>query len=269
MNRKSLLKILNLSDFIALDFETTGVDSVNDRIIEVAAIRFTDGKASDKFVKLVNPGRLIPDFITNITNISNDMVKDVPLEEEIVEELIKFIGDSPIVAHNTPFDIAFLKELAKRHNIKFIEPDLYDSLPLARTFIYHLPAFNLGVVSEYFGLSATGSHRAEKDTENCGIVFLNLIEEAASYPLHVISKILTLLKSTELHNKSLFVNIANELTKSGELKKGLTKSKENHIIQDNVYFHDGIKSIKSLAAEDVLGDADTRKDHNKSNILIL
>ncbi|MCK4904118.1 MAG: hypothetical protein KAS35_05455, partial [Candidatus Marinimicrobia bacterium] len=254
MNRKSLLKILNLSDFIALDFETTGVDSVNDRIIEVAAIRFTDGKASDKFVKLVNPGRLIPDFITNITNISNDMVKDARLEEEIVEELIKFIGDSPIVAHNTPFDIAFLKELAKRHNIKFIEPDLYDSLPLARTFIYHLPAFNLGVVSEYFGLSATGSHRAEKDTENCGIVFLNLIEEAASYPLHVISKILTLLKSTELHNKSLFVNIANELTKSGELKKGLTKSKENHIIQDNVYFHDGIKSIKSLAAEDVLGD---------------
>ena len=58
---KTLLKKLNLSDFIALDFETTGVDSVNDRIIEVAAIRFADGKAADKFVKLVNPGRPIPD----------------------------------------------------------------------------------------------------------------------------------------------------------------------------------------------------------------
>ena len=69
---KALLKKLNLSDFIALDFETTGVVSVNDRIIEVAAIRFTDGKATDKFVKLVNPGRPIPDFITNITNISNE-----------------------------------------------------------------------------------------------------------------------------------------------------------------------------------------------------
>ena len=254
MNRKSLLKTLNLSDFIALDFETTGVDSVNDRIIEVAAIRFTDGKASDKFVKLVNPGRPIPDFITNITNISDDMVKNVPLEGDIVDGLIKFIGDSPIVAHNTTFDIAFLQELAKRHNTKFIEPNLYDSLPLARTFLYHLPAFNLGVVSEYYGLSAEGSHRAEKDTENCGIVFVNLIEEAASYPLHVISGILALLKNTELHNKSLFVNIANELTKSGEIKKGLTKSKENHIIQDNVYFYDGIKSINSLAAEDVLGE---------------
>lgn len=254
MNLKILLKKLNLSDFIALDFETTGVDSVNDRIIEVAALRFTDGKVSDKFVKLVNPGRPIPDFITNITNISNDMVKDAPLEEEIVIELIKFIGASPIVAHNTTFDIAFLQELAKRYNKKFTEPDLYDSLPLARTFIYHLPAFNLGVVSEYYGLSAEGSHRAEKDTENCGIVFLNLIEEVASYPLHVISKILTLIKSTELHNKALFVNIANELTKSGEIKKGLTNSKEKHITQDNVYVHDGIKSINSLGAEDVLGE---------------
>lgn len=254
MNISNLLKTLNLSDFIALDFETTGVDSVNDRIIEVAAIRFTDGKATDKFVKLVNPGRPIPDFIINITNISNEMVKDAPLEKDIVDGLINFIGDSPIVAHNTPFDIAFLRELANRYTRKFIEPDLYDSLPLARTFLYHLPAFNLGVVSEYYGLSAEGSHRAEKDTENCGIVFLNLIEEAASYPLHVISKILTLLKNTQLHNKALFVNIANELTKSGEIKKGLTKSKERHKVQDNVYFHDGKQSIGGLAAEDVLGE---------------
>jgi ATP-dependent DNA helicase DinG len=253
MDRKNLLKKLNLSDFVALDFETTGIDSVNDRIIEVAAIRFTDGKASNKFVKLVNPGRPIPDFITNITNISNEMVKDAQLEEEIVEELTKFIGDSPIIAHNTTFDIAFLQELTKRHNINFTEPDLYDSLPLARTFLYHLPAFNLGVVSEYYGLSAEGSHRAEKDTENCGIIFLNLIEEAASYPLHVISKILELLKNTELNNKTLFINIANQLTKSGEIKKGLTKSKENHIVQDNVYFHAGKQSV-SLNAEDVLGE---------------
>ncbi len=192
MNLNSLLKTINLSDFVALDFETTGIDSANDRIIEVAAIRFINGKASDKFVRLVNPGREIPDFITNITNISNEMVKDAPPEEDIVKDLFKFIDASPIIAHNTPFDIAFLKELAKRHYIKFIEPDLYDSLPLARTFLYHLSAFNLGVVSEYYGLSAEGSHRAEKDTENCGIVFLNLVEEAASYPLHVISKILAL-----------------------------------------------------------------------------
>ncbi|MEE8341292.1 MAG: exonuclease domain-containing protein, partial [Candidatus Neomarinimicrobiota bacterium] len=257
MDRKNLLKKLHLSDFVALDFETTGLDSVNDRIIEVAVIRFSDGKVSDKFVKLVNPGRPIPEFITNITNISNEMIKDAPMEEDIVELLFEFIGESPIVAHNTPFDIAFLRELAMRHAVNFIEPDLYDSLPLARTFLYHLPAFNLGVVSEYYELSAEGSHRAEKDTENCGIVFLNLIAEASSYPLSVISKLLALLKNTDLNNKSLFINIANELTKIGDIKNGLVKSKEIHDVYDNVYIHNGDQSIVEVDAEEVLGENGT------------
>ena len=68
MNRNILLKKINLSDFVALDFETTGIDSVNDRIIEVAAIRFSAGKPADKFVKLINPGRIIPDFIRFFIN---------------------------------------------------------------------------------------------------------------------------------------------------------------------------------------------------------
>ena len=253
MEREALLKKLKLDDFVALDFETTGVDSAKDRIIEVAAIRFTNGEPAAKFVKLVNPEREISDIIVNITNITNEMVKDAPAEKEIVQDLFEFIGNSPIVAHNTPFDIAFLTELGKRYNIDFTIPDLYDSLPLARTFLFNLPAFNLGVVSEYYGLSAEGSHRAEKDTENCGIVFLNLVEEAASYPLQVISKILALTKNIELSNKTLFINLANELTNLGEVKKGLTKSKEQHNIQSNVYFHSGTNSIKNVVAEDVFG----------------
>ena len=254
MKLKELLDKIDLADFVALDFETTGLDSVKDRIIEVAAIRLIDGEVADKYVTLVNPGRQIPDFIVNITNISNSMVKEAPLEENIVEDLIDFIGVSPLVAHNTPFDIAFLTELANRYKVPFAEPKLYDTLPLARTFLYNLPAFSLGVVSEYYGLSAEGSHRAEKDTENCGIVFTNLIQEAASYPLQIISKLLVLLKGTSLSNKSLFVNIANELTKLGEVIKGLTISKETHIIKDNVFLNDGERSISNVNAEEVFGE---------------
>lgn len=254
MDKKTLLKKLNLSDFVAFDFETTGVDSTKDHIIEVAAIRFTDGKPTDKFVKLVNPERVISDLIVNITNITNEMVKDAPTEKEIVKDLFDFLGESPLVAHNTPFDIAFLKELAQNSEINYTEPVLYDTLPLARTFLYDLPAFNLGVVSEYYGLSAEGSHRAEKDTENCGTVFLNLIEETASYSLEVISKILAIQRNVELNNKNLYVNIANELTKSGEIKKGLTKSKTQHKSLDNVFFHKGTKSLKNIEPEDVFGN---------------
>jgi len=250
---KALLSKVDLSDFVAIDFETTGVDSTKDRIIEVAAIRFIDGKPMDKFVSLVNPERVISDLIVNITNITNEMVKNAPIEKDIVVDLFEFIGESPLVAHNTPFDIAFLKELAKRHNLEFEQPDLYDTLPLARTFFYYLPAFNLGVVSEYFGLSAEGAHRAEKDTENCGTIFLKMIEEAASYPLHVISKLLAVMKNVELSNKKLFVNIANELTKTGDLKSGLIKSKYEKQSKSNVYFHQGTKKIQNVTAKDVFG----------------
>ena len=255
MDRPKVLKVLNLSDFVALDFETTGVDTINDRIIEVAAIRFSDGVAKEKFVKLVNPGRPIPELITNITNISDEMVKDAPPEADIVNDLFDFIAKSPIVAHNTSFDIAFLKELAKRYKIQFTEPELYDTLPLARTFLYHLPSFNLGAVAEYCGLSATGSHRAEKDTENCGLIFLNLIEEAASYPLDVITKVLTLYKSTKLPNKALFIDIANALTKAGEMQQGLTNSKEAHSVFSNVFIHDGKNSLCDVNATDVFGNS--------------
>lgn len=253
MELKTLLSKVELSDFVALDFETTGVDSAKDRIIEVAAIRFIDGKPMDKFVSLVNPERVISDLIINITNITNEMVVDAPVEKDIVVELFEFIGKSPIVAHNTPFDIAFLKELVNRHNLNFEQPDLYDTLPLARTFFYSLPAFNLGVVSEFFGLSAEGAHRAEKDTENCGTIFLRIIEEVASYPLHVISKLLAVMKNVNLANKTLFVNIANELTKTGDLKNGLIESKYEKQSKSNVYFHQGTKNIQNVIAKDVFG----------------
>jgi len=254
MDRPTLLKALNLSDFVALDFETTGINASNDRIIEVAAIRFSDGVAIEKFVKLVNPGRPIPEIITNITNIFDAMVQDAPPEADIVDELFNFIGNSPIVAHNTAFDIAFLKELAKRHKVQFIEPKLYDTLPLSRTFLYHLPSFNLGAVTEYYGLSAAGSHRAEKDTENCGLIFLNLIEEAASYPLDIITKLLALYKVTELPNKHLLIDIANTLTKIGDLKQGLSGSKEKREIQSNVYVYKGSNLQDKVNATDVFGN---------------
>ena len=117
MKRAELLKSLDLSSFIALDFETTGLSKFTDRIIEVAAIIFKDGKIADSFVTLVNPKIQISDTITNITGITNEMVSHAPTEQEIVEELHSFIGNYPLVAHNMKFDEGFLKELFNRYNL--------------------------------------------------------------------------------------------------------------------------------------------------------
>ena len=115
MNQADLLSCLRLDSFIAFDFETTGLQVETDRPIEVAAILFKDGKPSDRYSTLINPMIPISDMIADITGITNEMVSSAPKESEVVDELFDFIGNSPIVAHNTPFDVSFLQAMAERH----------------------------------------------------------------------------------------------------------------------------------------------------------
>ncbi len=253
MNKKELFKKLNLDSFIAFDFETTGLDPQKDRIIEIAAIRFVDGEPADRFVTLLNPGFSISETIIDITGITNAMVANMPEEDEIIGEFLEFLGEEPLVAHNISFDISFLNLLRERHEKPQVEHRLYDTLQLARTFLFDQPAFNLGSISEYYGLSAEGAHRAESDAENGGEIFVQLVQEAASYPISVMSKILALVKSSDLPNKTLFVDIANTLTQLGIVKKGLVSSKIDRPRLENIFSKDGKSSIGSLSVKDVFG----------------
>ena len=114
MELPQLLRCLGLSDYIAFDFETTGLNPEDDRIIEIAAIKFVNGNLVDRFVKLINPGRPIDPFITDITGISDDMVRNKPIESDIVDEFLEFLTDLPLVAHNISFDKSFLDALCER-----------------------------------------------------------------------------------------------------------------------------------------------------------
>ena len=189
MEMKKLLNQLGLSEYIAFDFETTGLSPVDDKIIEIAAIKFLNGDPVDRFVKLINPERPIDPFITDITGISDKMVKGQPIESEILDDFLEFLSDLPLVAHNISFDKSFLDTLCSRYEKKKKNNQLFDTLQLSRTFLFFHPVHNLGTISEYFGLSSDGSHRAEIDTENCGMIFQKLVYEAASYPLETITKI--------------------------------------------------------------------------------
>ena len=254
MDRKNLLKKLNLDKFIALDFETTGLQIESDRIIEVAAILFENGEPTKRYVTLVKPDIPIPELIEDITGITNDMVASAPKEKDIVNKLFDFIGSFPIVAHNTPFDLSFLKSLSKRYQIDFTHPACYDTLTLSRAFLFFQPTHNLSAVSEFFGLSSEGAHRAESDTENTGYIFLHLIHEAASYKLDIITRIITLLKPFDIENRKLFIDIANTLAKNGDLKKGLVDSEINKSFTSNVYIKKGKKDISALNSDLVFSE---------------
>ena len=254
MDRSELLSSLKLDRFIAFDFETTGLQVETDRAIEVAAIMFKDGKPAEKFVTLINPQIPISDLIADITGITNEMVAEAPLEKEIIDDLFEFLGDYPIVAHNTPFDLSFLRAMAERHNKEFIERKCYDTLTLSRAFLFFQPTHNLSAVSEYFNLSSEGAHRAEKDTENCGEVFIELVHEVASYNLDLISNIISFLNPFEVHNKDLFINIGNLLTKKGNLKTAIVSSELAKPQNKNIFFHDAKTNINTTNSVDVFGE---------------
>lgn len=254
MDIESIFKELKLESFIAIDFETTGLSPYEDRVIEVAAIKYHNGLETDRYSTLVNPNRDISSLITGITSISNKMVRNAPDEENIIDDLIYFLEDLPLVAHNISFDWNVLNEMAKRYGRDVQKHELYDTLQLARSLLFDQPVFNLGALAEYYGSSSVGSHRAIKDTENCGMLFINLVKVLSGYSLEVISKTLALIGKNDIPNKSLYINYANALTIIGNLKEGLTNNKVERDQRPNTFLWEGSNNSEEISGEDVFDE---------------
>src|SRR4030065_902970 len=101
--------IPRMNPIVALDIETTGLDPHKDAIIEIGAVRFNGKRIEDEWSSLINPGRKIPPFITQLTGITDHMVLEAPPIQKIIPELHRFVGDLPILGHNVGFDLSFLR----------------------------------------------------------------------------------------------------------------------------------------------------------------
>jgi len=97
-----------MPSLVALDIETTGLDSRKDAIIEIGAVRFSASRIEAEFSTLINPNRIIPPEITQLTGINNQMVQKAPPLTAVLQELVDFVGDCPVVGHNVQFDLGFL-----------------------------------------------------------------------------------------------------------------------------------------------------------------
>ena len=255
MELTKLLSRLDLQIFVAFDFETTGLDAESDGVTEVAAIRFVNGERDDAYETLVNPQIPIPREITNITGISDEMVADAPTEDEVAKELTDFIGDSPIVAHNIGFDMQFLRRLSELvHPGGEVLNVQYDTLALARAFLFFLPNHRLGTVAEYLNYSRNGEHRAGADTEKVGKIFLDLIREVCSYDLAVIQKVIAAVKHHELPNKELYLNLANFLLRENRLGDGIVPSVIQKKTPSNVFVYEGEEDTVAESAKEVFGE---------------
>lgn len=164
-----------------IDFETTGMSpGMGDRATEVAVVIVADGKIVDQYQSLMNTGAYIPAFITELTGISNAMVRKAPPAAQVMNELAQFIGDTPLVAHNASFDSKFLDAEWSRIGHRRQQP-FACSMLLARRVYPESPNHKLGTLVSHLKLpSAARHHRALADAEMTAHLWLRMVSDLKS-----------------------------------------------------------------------------------------
>ncbi|MBQ9737809.1 MAG: PHP domain-containing protein, partial [Clostridia bacterium] len=159
--------------YIVFDIETTGLSPQKEAITEIGAVKLMDGEVVDTFSKLVNPNQSIPQKITEITGITDDMVKDAPSIEQILPLFLEFCGKNPVVAHNASFDVSFIKAAAERLEITFDNP-VIDTVGLSKELFPNENKHNLEAVCRRMEVSLTNHHRALDDAQATAEAFVKM-----------------------------------------------------------------------------------------------
>ncbi len=178
-DKKSIVKnydsTKDYDTYIVFDIETTGLSAINDKITEIGAIKIKDGQIIDKYSQLVNPERKIPEFITKLTGIDDEMVKDKPTIDKVIHEFNEFISDDVLVAHNANFDLGFIRENMEKNSIEVKNPVL-DTLELSRSVFPDLKSHKLNLISKHLGVKLENHHRAVDDATATADILLKILE---------------------------------------------------------------------------------------------
>ncbi|CDZ75016.1 DNA polymerase III PolC-type [Peptoniphilus sp. ING2-D1G] len=178
-DQEEILKIRKktFDSYVVFDIETTGFSPRTDKITEIGAVKLKNGKIIDKFSKLINPKKVIPKRVEELTGLSNVLLENEPSIDEVIYDFSEFCNNSILVAHNAKFDISFIKREFESHGIKF-DHSVLDTLSLARAVVKDSKRFNLSTLSKKLGVSLVGAHRAVNDAQATSEVFIKLLEIA-------------------------------------------------------------------------------------------
>ena len=161
---------LDNTTYCVFDLETTGISFRTEKITEIGIMKVKDGEVIDTFETFVNPEKPIPMKVQEITNITDEMVKDAPTIEEIMPKVLEFFEDSVLVAHNADFDTSFIKYNCDKMGLKF-ENTYLDTLRLAKDLFPNFKKYKLGIIAENLGIKVEVAHRALDDVDTTVKVF--------------------------------------------------------------------------------------------------
>lgn len=162
------------SDYTVIDIETTGLSCDKCEIIELSALKIRNFRVVDKFSSLVKPKGQINSFITSLTGISNEMVKEASSITSVLPKFIEFVSSDILLGHNVSFDLRFIKYNVKKYfNLDFENKSL-DTMRISRKYCKNLKSHKLETLANFYNISTKGHHRALNDCVMTNEIYLNL-----------------------------------------------------------------------------------------------
>lgn len=169
-----------LRTYICFDLETTGLNVEEDEIIEVGAVKVVEGKLTEQFTCFVNIHKPLTPFITELTGISDHMLRNEGYEKQpVIEEFVKFCDGYELLGHNLMFDYKFMKTSASLYGLPFEKKGI-DTLTLARKLLPDLDNKKLGTLCEYYGYQNTNAHRAVYDAKATAYCYEQMVKQFGS-----------------------------------------------------------------------------------------
>ena len=166
--------------YVVFDLETTGLyPNSGDTMIEIGAVKISNGKIIDRFDELIDPGKELSEEIIKITGINNEMLKGKRNEESVLKDFMSWVGELPMVAHNAKFDISFVETAFSKYDMGNLKNVVIDTLGLSRYLESKERYHNLATLVKRYNIpwDEDKHHRADYDSEGTALIFLKMLQK--------------------------------------------------------------------------------------------
>lgn len=234
-------QLLSESTFVIFDIETTGLSLNHDELIEIGAIKMKSGAILGQFGELIDPGIPITPFTTQLTGITQSMLKGKRHAKDVLQDFHDFAKDCILIAHNAEFDLGFIEHNYRKYGISNQMNPSIDTLNLAKVLLPDRTRYGLDALSRYFKVRLDNHHRAVNDAKATNEIFLHLLKQLRKNGFNKFSDLNLMLKNSDLY-KFPFPKQINLLVRHQEGLKNLYKVLSESL---TTYYDRGAKITKS------------------------